>query len=167
MTRTVSAIVSAAVAQEATKPIYLIRMAWDTERRVATWDSDIVWNSETWAKSGAAVDGIGQNGGRLILPMGSADPWLALVMDEVPRDRVIQVYEYHTSTASPSGSDAALLFTGRMDDAVIDERDIRITLIEGRTNKGFPPTSIGPPTYNHLIPLGSRLFWGPDIVTFN
>lgn len=172
MTRTVSSVVAVAVAQDATKPIYLIRMGWDVqspdvERRIATWDQNISWNSETWTASGAAVEGIGPARARLVLPVGASDPWLSLVQTQVPRDRTVEIYEYHTSTASPSGSDAELLFTGYMDDASIDEREIQINLIEGKTNKGFPPTSIGPPTYNYLVPAGSRLFWGPDIVTFN
>jgi len=170
MTRTVSAVLAAAVAQHATTPRYLIYMAWDAASptplyRIATWDQNISWNAQTWTASGASIQGLDANGGTLHLPVGSTDPWLSLVMGQIPRDRAIEVYEYHTSTGSPSGSDAEMVFAGFMDEAVITSSGIRISLIEGRTNKGFPPTSIGPSTYNWLIPKGQRLFWGPDIVT--
>ena len=167
MTRTVSAVISAAVGQDTTTPVYLIRMAWTTERRIATWDTNITWNSETWTLSGASVDKLRVEGGTLILPNGDGDPWLNLVQTELARDRAVEVYEHHTSTASPAGSDAQLIFAGRMDSVDISNRGIRITLIEGRTNKGFPPTSIGPPIYNYLLPVGTRLIWGPDTITVN
>jgi len=169
MTRTVSAVVAAAVAQHATKPVYLIWMDWDAASptppyRVATWDTNISWNSQTWVASGAQVDGLDISGGTLRLPMDG--PWLSLVMGQVPRERDIEIYEYHTSTASPSGSDAELVFAGMMDEASITNQGIRINLIEGRRNKVFPPTDIGPSTYNYLLPKGTRLFWGGDVVTF-
>jgi hypothetical protein len=170
MTRTVSAVVAAAVAQHATKPVYLIRMAWDAESptptylRVATWDANISWNGYTWIASGASVSNLDTSGGVLQLPMGSGDPWLSLVMDQGPLDRAIEIYEHHTSTASPAGSDAEMIFGGYMDEAAITRDGIRISLVEGRRKKGFPPTSIRPPTYNYLLAKGSRLIWGYDIV---
>ena len=167
MTRSVSAITSAAVAQDATQPIYLIRMTWDTEQRICTWDTNISWNSETWTASGAEIRDLSGESGTLILPNGEADPWLALVNSEIPLDRAIEVYEHHTSTASPAGSDAELVFAGYMDGADISGLKIQIGLVEGRTNKGFPPTSIGPPTYNYLLPVGARLIWGADVITVN
>lgn len=168
MTRTVSGIIAAAVAQDTTTPVYLIRMAWAVEQRIATWDTNISWNSETWTASGASVKkDLSAERGTLNLPNGDGDPWLNLVQTEIARNRVVQIYEYHTSTASPAGSDAELLFDGRMDGSTVTRRGITINVIEGRTNKGFPPTSIGPPVYTHLLPVGTRLFWGPDVITVN
>ena len=167
MTRTVSAVYAAAVAQDTTTPVYLIRMAWATEQRICTWDSNIIFNAETWTASGASVDGLSADGGTLKLPNGDADPWMALVDTESPLDRAISVYEHHTSTASPAGSDAELLFSGRMDGARITKDGIQIEMIKGRNNSGFPPTSIGPPIYNYLLTAGTRLFWGPDVITVN
>ena len=168
MTRTVSNIITAASNQDNTTPVYLIYMAWDVaspdQRYICTWDTAITWNSIVWAPSGASVDNLSVEGGSLVLPNGDADPWLALVHADIPRDRVAEVYEHHTSTASPAGSDAELLFTGRMDGVTISDRGIKIDLIEGRTNKGFPPTSIGVPVYNYLLPPGTKLAWGTDSV---
>lgn len=161
MNRTVSSITEDAVASDDTQPVHLIRMGWETERRVATWAEDIDWNSETWTASGAMTNGIGQSGGTLVLPMD--DEWITLVIDEGPRDRVIQVYEHHTIDVD---TDAELLFTGTMDRMEMDEDGIQIALIEGPENKGFPPTSLGPPDYNFLIPKGKRLFWSQDTLTF-
>jgi hypothetical protein len=169
MTRSVPAVVSTAVAQDTTQPILLIRMGWDVqspdvERRICTWDTNISWNAETWTASGATIQGLSIGGGTLELPNGSDDPWLNLVMTQVPRNRTIQVYEYHTSTGSPSGSDAVELFEGLMDECEITDRGIRIQLIEGRLNKSFPHTSIGAPTYNYLLTRGDRIYWGIDVV---
>lgn len=169
MTRTVPPKVAAAIAQDVTKPRYLIRMGWDiqspdVERRIATWDQNISWNSETWTASGAEVRGLTVNGGELILPNGTTDPWVTLVMDQIPRGRSIDIYEYHTSTASPSGSDAVHIFSGYMDEAVVDLTRISIRLIEGLLNKRFPPTSVNSTDFPYLLIGGDRLYWGPDVV---
>jgi len=167
MTRTVSSIISAAVAQDITTPVYLIYMAWDTPVRIAVWDQNITWNSQTWTASGAGIKSLSADRGTLTLPNGDGDPWLALVNSEVPLDRVIEIYEHHTSTGSPAGSDAVLVFSGRMDGATIAGVEISINLVEGRTNKGFPASSIGPPTYNFLLPKGTKLYWINDVLTVN
>ncbi len=169
MTRTVPAVVAAAVAQDATRPIYLFRMGWalsspDVNRRIATWAADISWNSETWTASGADVRSLNANGGTLLLPNGDTDPWLNLVTTEIARGRTIDVYEYHTSTASPSGSDAVLVFSGLMEETDITPTDISISFIETLRNKAFPPTSITPDVYTYLLAAGQRIYWGPDVV---
>ena len=167
MTRTLTSVITAAVGQDSTTPVYLIRMGWATEQRVCTWDTDITWNAETWTASGASVDSLSEEGGTLTLPNGDGDPWLALLTSDVALDRVVQIYEHHTSTASPAGSDAVLVFSGRMDSVSVSGIGIRINLVEGRTNKGFPPTSIGKPTYTWLLPVGEKLYWGNDVITVN
>ena len=167
MTRTVSGIISAAVGQDVTTPVYLIYMAWDTPRRIATWDADITYGGETWTASGASIKNLSADSGTLELPNGDGDPWTALVNSEIPLDRVVEVYEHHTSTASPQGTDAVLIFAGRMDRASIQGLTIKIDLVEGRTNKGFPPESIGPPVHNFLLPIGSKLYWNTDVLTVN
>lgn len=165
MSRTLSATVSAAVAEETTQPVYLIDMAWDTPVKAATWDTNISWNGDTWIASGLHVTGLSANGGSLIMPKGDSDPWLALVMGEIPRNRTISVYEYHTDfTVSPNVSDAQLLFSGYMDGAVIGT-SIRVTLIESAIKKAFPPTDIDRPIYTHLLSSGTVLRYGNDVVT--
>jgi len=167
MTRTVSATISTAIAQPTTRPIYLIRMAWNTEVRACTWAADISWNSETWTASGIEVSNLDANGGVLDMPLGDSEPWLALVVGEIPRNRAINVYEYQTNyTVSPAVSDAVLIFTGFMDEAQIGSK-IRMTLIEGTQKKGFPPGRIDRPTYNYLLAPGTRIQWGVDTVMVN
>ena len=169
MSRSVSAVTSVALAQDTTRPIYLIRMGWtaaspDVTRRIATWDTDLSWNSETWTASGAEVSSLSPGGGTLQLPNGDADPWLSLVTTQIPRGRAIDIYEYHTSWGSPSGSDAEHIFSGLMDDCEITPSKITIGFIDGLLNKVFPVTSIDPTVYTHLLATGQRLYWGPDIV---
>ena len=169
MTRSVPAVVSAAVAQDATRPIYLIRMGWtlaspDVTRRIATWPANISWNSETWTASGAEVRSLTAQGGSLRLPNGDDDPWLNLVSTDVARGKTISIYEYHTSTGSPAGSDATILFSGLMDAVDVTPSDITISFIENLQNKRFPPTSITTAVYTELLAAGQRLYWGPDVV---
>ena len=169
MTRTLPAVVAAAVAQDATTPVYLIRMGWDlaspdTTRRIATWASDISWNSEVWTASGAEIRSLSTSGGSLRLPNGDGDPWLTLVSTDVARGRTIDIYEYHTSTASPAGSSAVILFSGLMDAVDVTPAEITISLIESLHNKRFPPTSITTSVYMELLGAGQRLYWGPDVV---
>ena len=164
MTRTVSATISTAVAEETTRPIYLLRMAWDTEVRAATWGANLSWNSETWVASGIRITSLDTNGGTMDMPMGDTDPWFALAMDEIPRGRAISIYEYHTNfTVSPNASDAVLVFTGVMDEFTASD-SIRVRLIESATNKVFPFTSIDRPTYTHFLPSGTRLTLGTDTI---
>jgi hypothetical protein len=170
LTRDVSAPFATAVVLTVTRPIYLVHMIWGGSPadvvRVATWDTNISWNSLTWLASGVEVENMSLSGGVMILPNGDDDPWRDRVMEDGTRDRTIEVFEYHTDfSASPRVSDAELIFSGIMDESVISHREIRVSLIEGRSNKGFPQTSIGPPDYNHLLPIGARLMWGPDIAT--
>lgn len=170
MPRTLSTTLQNATQRDDTLPIGLIRMGWATERRVATWDRDIDWDSETWSASGAAIEGeIGPDGGTLLLPIGEDDPWLALEAGEVARGRSIEVYAYYTDPdASPLESDAVLIFSGIMDEAnVTGEGGISIRLIESRQAKFFPFNSIGPPVFNHLLGEGTRLQYGPDYVVVN
>lgn len=170
MTRSISATMTAAVAEPVTQPIYLVDMGWvapspDVNRRIATWSADISWNSQVWQASGATVSKLDTSGGRLTLPNGNDDPWLALVMTQFPRGRSIDIYEHHTDfTASPVTADATLIFSGVMDGAAIDEKSIEIDFIEGLANKVFPVSTIDAATYTHLIQSGQRLYWGPDIV---
>lgn len=169
MTRSVPAVVSAAVAQDATRPVYLIRMGWalsspDVNRRIATWAANISWNSETWSASGAEIRSLTSQGGSLRLPNGDGDPWLNLVSTEYAIGRAIDIYEHHTSTASPAGSDATQLFSGLMDAVEITPTEITISFIENLQNKRFPPTSITTAVYTELLSAGQRLYWGPDVV---
>ena len=167
MTRTLTSVVTAAVGQDVTTPVYLILMNWNTPKRIATWDTNISWNAQTWTASGASVDNLSEEGGTLTLPNGDGDVWLALLTSDVALDRTVQIWEHHTSTASPAGSDAELVFSGRMDSVSISGISIRINLVEGRTNKGFPATSIGKPNYTWLLPVGEKLYWGNDVITVN
>jgi hypothetical protein len=170
MTRTLPAAVSAAIAEDVTRPIYLIHMAWDVSspdvgRYIATYDSPISWNSITWAASGAEVTRLGAGGGSIRLPNGDDDPWLDLVSTETPRGRAVEVYEYHTDfTASPHDSDATLLFSGIMDGSEVTLKQIEIDFIDSLRYKKFPNTSIDAATFTHLLAAGSRIYWGPDVV---
>ena len=167
MTRSVSATISTATAQETTRPIYLVSMGWATPVYAATWDQNISWNAITWIASGLNIPNLDGNGGTLELPLGDADSWLSLVLTEIPRGRTVSVYEYHTNfTVSPNVSDATLLFSGFMDNAQISN-NIRIGMIEGATKKVFPPTWIDRPTYTYLLTPGTRIQWGDDTVIVN
>ena len=158
--RTISATLTAATASDTTQPIYLIRMAWSTELRVATWAADISWNSETWSSSGAEVVSLSAGVGLISLPAGNTEPWLSLCLNEGARGREITIYEYHTNlAASPQTSDAMAVFTGVMDGLTID-RSIQINLIESTGAKRFPATSVDRPVYNFLMPTGTRVNWG-------
>jgi hypothetical protein len=173
MTRSISAVTENASNQEATRPIYLIEIEnWSATSplqttRICTWDVNISWDSQTWVASGAEIPRIGINGGTLHLPNGDDDPWLGIVGSCGTRDITVTVYEHHTYTGSPMGSDAEQVFTGVMDGDELTERGFSIALVEGKRNKGFPPTSINRTEYNYLLPKGKRIFWVSDIVNVN
>lgn len=170
MPRTLSTTLQNGTQRDDTRPIGLIRMAWATERRVATWDQDISWNSEVWSASGAFIDGpIGPDGGVLVLPNGDGDPWLNLEHTEIARGRAIEVYAHYTDfDASPQAADAEMIFKGIMDEANVTRAGaIEIQLLESRQAKVFPASSILPGTYNHLLPKGMHLQWGDQVIVVN
>ena len=167
MTRALSATITAAVAADDTRPIYLIRMAWASEVRVATWQSNITWNSETWQASGVQVISLDAGGGVLEFPIEDTGPWLSLVLNETPRNRAVEIYEHHTNYAvSPAVSDAVLVFSGVMDEAQI-AGNIRVAIVESSQAKGFPPTSIDRPVYNYMLASGQHVRWGNDTLVVN
>jgi hypothetical protein len=174
MTRSTSSDTQTAVAQNVTTPPLLIYMEWSSTLRIATWDTDITWNSQTWTKSGARGENINTAGGTLIVPNDtdfSVSPHVNFWLDRIaedPLDRAIQIYQYNINkTVSPWVGAAEEIFNGIMDRAEVRVNGIRISLIESRQVKKFPPSSIEPPTYNWLLDVGDRLFWGDDIVTVN
>lgn len=160
MSRTVSSGIQTAVEGKSTAPIYLLRLSFNSENRLATWDTDISWNGETWTASGAEVSDLSETGASLTLP---TDVWLSVVLNDGTRGRNIQIYEYH-ATASPL--DAVLVFTGKMDTVRIAER-IEIEVIAASTAKSFPPTSIDRPTFTHLPVSGTTIIWGFDRIRVN
>jgi len=164
MSRSVSSTISSAVAKEATAPVYLLAMGFASTVRVATWDSAISWDGQTWSASGARISNLSSNGCRLILPTGESDPWLALVLGEGTRDVSISIYEHHTdATASPT-TDAVLVFSGTMDEATITD-NITIKVIESSRQKTFPPDSVDQPTFTHLLTSGDVITWGNNVTT--
>lgn len=174
MTRTASGDVQTAVSQKATTPPLLIYIAWDTPARYATWDTDIPWNSETWIASGIKADNLDSTGGTLVFPNDTdysvspnVDYWLDRIAED-PLDRVVEIYKYNINkTVSPEVADATKIFTGILDRAEVSPERIRVSLVESRQAKGFPPTSIEPPVYNWLLDVGDRLYWGTDVITVN
>jgi hypothetical protein len=174
MTRDTSSDTQTAVAQKVTTPPLLIFMDWASPLRVATWDSDITWNAQTWIASGVRGENINSTGGQLILPNDtdfSVSPQVNFWLDRIaedPLDLAVQVYQYNINkTVSPWISDAEEIFNGIMDRSEVTLRGIRIRLVESRQAKAFPPTSIEPPVYNWLLDIGDRLHWGTDIITVN
>ena len=171
--RTVSATITSAVGQNATRPVYLIRLFIGDEYRISTWGAPIVWSTQTWGPSsspentslyGARVSNVTVGGATVHLPAN--DFWLGAILNNGIRNSPISIYEHHTdSTVSPQ-ADAVLLFAGVMDQVVIGE-DIRITAIENSTAKGFPVASIDRPTFNHLLKSGDRITWGTDTIIVN
>ena len=123
MSRTISATTTAAVNKDLTTPVYLVRMGFAAEVTAACWGVNITWNAETWIDSGIEVSGLSATGANLRMPTGTADPWLALVLNEGTRGKTISIYEHVTDTDSSPQTDATLLFTGVMDEAVIKEAD--------------------------------------------
>lgn len=166
MSRTLPTTVTAAIASDATRPIYLVEMAFDVTSRAATWDTGINWGGYAWAASGIQIKGLSASGARMVMPTGEDDPWLALVLNEGTRDRAINIYEHHTDATSSPQSDAVLVFTGIMDAVSIADK-ITVTLIESSRSKTFPALSVDQPTFTYLMTSGDTIVWGSDVIMVN
>lgn len=165
MSRTVSATISSAVEKAATAPVYLIEILFDEgTEHIATWDADISWNGQTWVKSGVQITGVSAAGARMVMPTGTSDPWMSLILNYGARDTAINIYEHHTdATASPQ-SDAVLVFTGIMDAVDIGNKMV-VKIIESSRAKAFPALNAEPNKFTHLMKAGDTIIWGSDVIT--
>lgn len=166
MSRTLPTTVSAAIASDATRPIYLVEFGFDTTQRAATWDSNITWNGQTWSASGVSVSRLTPRDCTVKLPTGEDDGWLALVMSDGVRGRTISIYEHHYDAASSPQTDAVLVFIGIMDSVTIGD-NIELRVLESSRAKTFPPGSIDEPTFTHLLKPGTEIAWGNDKIKVN
>lgn len=167
--RTIPSTLTTAIAKDVTQPVYLIRASFGNppdEYRFATWAAAITWNGEPWIASGAKVSNLSPAGAVLQLPNGTSDPWLALILNNPIRNLPISIYEHYTDTAASPQADAVLIFTGIMDQAVIDKQ-IKITVLESSQARSFPADSIDRPIFNHLLNSGDTINWGSDTVIVN
>ncbi len=161
--RTLPTTVSTAIDKAATRPAYLIRIGFATEKRAATWDSNISWNAETWTASGIEVKNLSRIAAILEFPLGVNDPWLALFHAENARGIAINIYQHYTDLTSSPQADAVLMFTGIMDEAVMTDK-IRVSVQEKSRVIAFPPDSVGPPKFTHLLKSGTTITWSGDTI---
>lgn len=169
MSRSLASEIVSAIVGPHTEPKFLIRMiAGSPQKKIATWDSAVSWNSEVWAASGVEVEELDISGGRLRLPNDDDDEWIDFINSDF-QGQTIQVYAHYKDwNSSPQTANAVLIFTGELDRHDIDPRGrITITFDESRQVKVFPPTSLGPPVHNHLLPVGSILHYGNEKVFVN
>ena len=162
--RTLSTTISTAIGKAVTQPVFLVEMGFDPTTRAATWSTAITWNAKTWSASGITVENISPTGASLVFPNGSGDPWLALILGDGVRGRVLNIYEHHTDTTVSPTTDAQLVFTGIMDEAQIENERITVSAVEASRYKSFPSTSIDTPTFNYLLKTGDRIAWGDDVL---
>ena len=168
MSRTLPGTVSGAIVKAATRPAYLLRFSFSSaspmvETLVATWDSNISWNGETWLASGVEVKNLSRTAASITMPTGTADPWLAILAADGFRGRQVQIYMHYTDlTASPQAG-AVLVFTGIMNEANITDK-ISLSVQEKSRAISFPPESMGPPKFNYFLQSGTTIEWAGKTV---
>jgi len=161
MSRTTNTTILTAIAKDATRPAYLIRIGFATEKRAATWDSDISFNGETWTASGIEVGNLSRASVSLDFPLGDGDPWMALFHAENARGIVVNIYQHYTDLTSSPQTGAILMFTGIMDEAVMTDK-IKVSVQEKSRVISFPPDSVGPPKFTHFLQSGTTITWAGD-----
>ena len=166
MSRSLSSTIGSAIESLQTSPVYLIQFGFDPVVRIATWDSNISWNGQTWVASGVDVSRLSSRGASVTLPNGDTDPWLARVSTDEVRGGAFIVYEYHTDTASSPQSDAVLVFTGIMDGVTISD-DIKLSVIGSTQARTFPPDSVDASVFTHLLTSGEQIEWANDVIVVN
>jgi len=164
--RTLTSTVAAASKKDATQPVYLLRLGFSVDIEAATWDQDIIFDGQTWIKSGIEVKNLTLTGGSIEFPLTTDDIWLGLILNEGTRGRSVAIYLHYTDATLSPQSDADLIFTGIMDEAVLTDK-IRCPVIESSQAKQFPPDSIDQPLFNHLLPSGTRIAWQGDVIVVN
>lgn len=156
MPRTLSGTITTQVALPVTSPGYLIYLGFTPVLRYAT-RATISYGGFTWtAGVGIGVSSVTDN--EAVITMRNHDNSAsALVLNYTLANVLCDVYmEY--------GSDAVLLFSGTLDSADIAER---VTLRARATTlaKKAPNTFISYPTFNHMVPRGTRIQWGLNALT--
>ena len=161
--RTLPTTVTTSITQDATRPAYLLRLGFSnsspmTETLAATWDSNIIWNGETWLASGVQVKNLTRTSVSLEFPLGENDPWLDIIKVSGTRGRSIKIYQHYTDlTASPQAG-AVFMFTGIMDQESM-EGSIKVSAQEKSRVTSFPPESVGPDKFNFLLKSGEVIDW--------
>ena len=168
MTRTISATLTSAIAKTSTHPRYLVSLAFSSGTvYAATAAANITWNGTTWVASGLEVSDVSPQSVRLEFPNGTADPWLSLILNDGQRGVVCEVYDWHEDTTASPTTDAVKVFSGILDEADIDDRRIRVSVIAAQEKKQFPPTDIDQPTFTYIPASGTVITWGNDKITVN
>ena len=169
MSRSLDAPIGTAIVKAATRPAYLLRLAFENgspaaDMLAATWDSDISWNGETWSASGIEVKNLSRAACTIEFPLGENDPWAAVIRSGGVLNRSVMIYQHYTDLSASPQAGAELMFTGILDQAVWSDK-IVVPAMEKSRVTSFPPESIDQPKFNYLLTSGTVIVWGGGILT--
>jgi hypothetical protein len=169
MSRSLPAPIGTAIVKAATRPAYLLRLALEngspaTDMLAATWDSDILWNGETWSASGIEVKNLSRTACTIEFPLGENDPWAAVIRASGVLNRAVSIYQHYTDLAESPQAGAELMFTGVMDQAVWSDK-ITVPALEKSRVTSFPPESVDQPKFNYFLTSGAVIVWGGGVLT--
>ena len=158
--RTLSETTETLTAAPATKPGWLVELAWATPVRLSSRGS-VSWAGYAWVPDTIAGVSIGE-GGYVELANGDL-AYSALVMNEGVADVPCRIWKFYGD--APGAEDPVLVFDGVLDRAEINHSAVKITLAQEASRTKMAPrqridSSGG---FNHLRPAGTRISWGGQV----
>ncbi len=159
----VSTSTDAALAEDVTKPRYLVQLGFETVQYLCTRE-DVTWNGQTWTGNGVQVGRLftnsdGGQGATIELP-NADNAYSSLVFSEGVAGRVCKIWVLY-GDAPFADEDAVPVFDGVMDACDVGALRVQVTCIGDGDKTGISPNLvIGPPVFNHLPAAGTVLYWG-------
>lgn len=152
-----------AASKRVTAPLYFVEINWSPVSCLST-NGDQTWNGRSWSGAAkAAVSGLASSGsaastGQIIL--GNSDrAFGSLALGDV-QDVAVRIWEGHADALADA--DPRLVFSGVIDSAEIDDKQVTLTLGSSKSAGAYSPRlTIGPGAgFNVLLPAGSRVSAG-------
>ena len=169
MSRTLTMPTTNALAEQLTRPGYLVYIGWSTPVRLSS-RADLTWNSSLYIGFGVSASGIewrgsAEQGGTLKLD-NSSGSYSILALDEGVADVPVKVWAY--DAAATATADPVAVFDGVGDSCDIMPAAITIKVTSKRSRSLFAPRSYITQDNGFSIvpPDGKTIVWGGQRYTF-
>lgn len=154
MPRVISAPIQTGVDAAISEPSYLVEILLDAPLHYSTMDA-VTWNSINWLVNGVRLEGVSEDGGRLIL-RNDDNTGSALVLNNVTRDKEVRIYKYYNG-------DAKWLYQLYLSEADIGRDEVSIAMYASRNADSVAPRlRIIEPLFTNILKPGSFIRWGDE-----
>ena len=163
--RVLSSATASAVANQVTKPFFVMQLGFPSNLFYSTRGT-VSWNSVTWTGVDAKLNALNTDRNGTIrgsIEVANHDNVMsALVLNHGVQNRECKIWKLY-GDGPFAVEDAVQVFDGVMDGVPGIGNYVQITIAsEGLFSQYTPRILCSPPTFNHLPPRGTIIFWEGD-----